>query len=57
MHERLEEYLERARDFEAKVQQTADPALKQTYQELARSYRTLATHLPKAGNRAARPSS
>jgi hypothetical protein len=54
MQERVEEYLERARDFEKKVQQTDDPIMKMTYHELARSYRTLATYVPKAANRAAK---
>ena len=41
------EYLERTLDYEAKAEQAEDPLMKKTYEELARSYRTLATYVPK----------
>jgi hypothetical protein len=47
MQEHANQYLERAIDYEAKAKQAEDPLMKKTYEELARSYRTLATYVPK----------
>ena len=47
MQEHANQYLERATDYEAKAKQAEDPLMKKTYEELARSYRTLATYIPK----------
>ena len=47
MQDHADQYLERALDYEAKAEQAEDPFMKKTYEELARSYRTLATYLPK----------
>ena len=40
-------YLERAQQYGAKAEQTDDPVLRVTYQELARGYHALANHDPK----------
>ena len=48
MQDHANEYLERALDYEAKAEQAEDPLMKKTYEELARSYRTLATYVSKA---------
>jgi hypothetical protein len=48
MKENASFYLERAQEYETKAEQIDDPVLRITYQELARSYRALATHDPKA---------
>ncbi len=48
MQDQANQYQERALDYEAKASQAEDPLMKKTYEELARSYRTLATYVPKA---------
>ena len=48
MQNHAKEYLERALDYEVKAEQAEDPLMKKTYEELARSYRTLAAYVPKA---------
>jgi hypothetical protein len=46
MQEHAIQYLDRALEYEAKAAQ--DPLMKKSYEELARSYRTLATYVAKA---------
>jgi hypothetical protein len=46
MQEHANQYLDRALEYEAKAAQ--DPLMKKSYEELARSYRTLATYVAKA---------
>ena len=48
MQNHANQYLDHALDYEAKAEQAEDPLMKKTYQELARSYRTLATYVAKA---------
>jgi hypothetical protein len=44
MSSELEEYIAKAVEFEARAVHAADPELKATYADLARSYRRLAKH-------------
>jgi len=44
MSSKLEEYIAKAVEFEARAARAADPELKETYADLARSYRRLAEH-------------
>lgn len=55
MQEDAEAYLARARDYDSKAELAQDQILKLTYQELARSYRMLAAHIPKASQQPAGP--
>ena len=53
MEEPTDEYAHRADYFEAKSEAAEDPIIKFTYRELARSYRTLATYVPRAERQSA----
>jgi hypothetical protein len=44
MSSKLEEYIAKAVEFEARAARAADPEFKATYADLARSYRRLAEH-------------
>ena len=44
MSSKLEEYIAKALEFEARAARATDPELKETYADWARSYRRLAEH-------------